>query len=148
MIKFLILWMRARSWYRAGSYQRIINSNDVWIASRYTPFWEDEWEGGDRPPWYRPFNILLHCWVKGDQGLLHDHPRWSVTIVLRGEAIEQTPWGEKTLKPGSFVFRSRKYIHKFIPAPGHECKTWTLFIVGRRNHPQNYYKISTFADFD
>jgi hypothetical protein len=65
-----------------------------------------------------------------------------VSICLRGKIIEHTPWGDKTLTPGSMVFRNRKYIHSFSVPNGYQGKTWTLFIVGRRNHSQNTYVIT------
>jgi hypothetical protein len=43
--------------------------------------------------------------------------------------------------PGSIVFRSRKAIHAFRVPRETRGKSWTLFIVGRRNHPQNQYLI-------
>lgn len=116
---------------------------------RYTPFWPDEWINSDgkhysRPPWYRPFNILLHRWCPSDElgEQMHDHPRWSVTLCLRGKMIEHTPWGDNVLTAGSIVVRSRKYIHAFSIPKGYSGKTWTLFIVGRRNHAQNTYVVT------
>jgi hypothetical protein len=38
--------------------------------------------------------------------------------------------------------RSRKYIHAFSIPEGYSGKTWTLFIVGRRNHRQNTYVVT------
>src|SRR3546814_6291073 len=78
------------------------------LLNRYQPFWQVEWIGKDgkhynRPPWWRPFNILLHEWVATNNEEMHDHPRWSVTVVLRGQLIEHTPWGSRTLTPGSIV---------------------------------------------
>lgn len=96
----------------------------------------------NRPPFWRPFNAFVHCWRpehKGEE--FHDHPRWSITICLKGSLIERTPWAEKTLTPGSVVIRSRKAIHAFRVPPETRGKTWTLFIVGRRNHRQNRYSI-------
>lgn len=118
------------------------------LLHRYQPFWSDEWIGSGgahfaRPPWWRPFNILLHQWVGTHNEEMHDHPRWSVTIVLRGMLIEHTPWGSRVLKPGSIVVRSRKYIHAFEFVPGAE--PWTLFIVGRRNHKQNGFIVKPFG---
>ncbi len=115
-------------------------------AKRIAPFWPDEWIDGDkrynRPPWWRPFNAFLHCWCPNHDGEeFHDHPRWSITICLAGQMIERTPWAERTLRPGSIVIRSRKAIHGFYVPPEYRGKTWTLFIVGRRNHPQNRYVI-------
>jgi hypothetical protein len=118
------------------------------LLHRYQPFWPDEWVGSQgahfaRPPWWRPFNILLHQWVGAHNEEMHDHPRWSVTVVLRGMIVEHTPWGSRVLKPGSIVVRSRKYIHAFEIVPGAE--PWTLFIVGRRNHKQNGFLVKPFG---
>ena len=115
-------------------------------ARRIEFLWYDEWIKGDkrynRPPWWRPFNAFLHCWNPEHDGeTFHDHPRWSITLCLAGQLIERTPWAERTLTPGSVVIRSRKAIHAFYVPPEHRGKTWTLFIVGRRNHPQNRYVI-------
>lgn len=96
----------------------------------------------NRPPLWRPFNAFLHCWrPRHDGEEMHDHPRWTVTVCLAGQLIEKTPWGERTLRPGSIVVRSRKAIHAFSVEPRFRGKTWTLFIVGRRNHRQNTYAI-------
>ena len=118
------------------------------LLHRYQPFWYDEFvtaagEHHMRPPWWRPFNILLHHWQGDHREEMHDHPRWSITIVLRGRLIEHTPWNSRTLTPGSIVLRSRKAIHAFEILPGDE--PWTLFIVGRRNHRQNGFIVKPFG---
>lgn len=132
--------------------------HDFW---RYAPFWPDEsvatkpspgaagqpgplgyhW---NRPPWWRPFNLLLHRWDPDKDAAepMHDHPRWSVTVCLRGKIIEQTPWGDRTLTPGSVVVRSRKAIHSLAVPEGYSGRSWTLFIVGRRNHAQNTFVVT------
>jgi hypothetical protein len=115
-------------------------------AIRVEFLWNDEWIQGDkrwnRPPWWRPFNAFLHCWKPEHNGeTFHDHPRWSITVCLAGQLIERTPWSERTLKPGSVVIRSRKAIHAFYVPPKYRGRTWTLFVVGRRNHRQNRYVI-------
>jgi hypothetical protein len=141
----LINWMVARQPHP----QRLMNSDhSAQIAERYRPFWEDEWthngKTNHRPPWWRPFNILLHRWIIGnDESGWHDHPRWSITILLKGRLIERTPWGDRALKPGSIVFRPRKAIHRFDKPDGEDA--WTLFIVGRRNHEQNAYTVTPFS---
>lgn len=96
----------------------------------------------NRPPWWRPFNAFLHCWRPQHDGEeFHDHPRWSITVVLRGTLIERTPWQTRLLKPGSIVIRSRKAIHAFQVPEYARGRTWTLFIVGRRNHRQTRFQI-------
>lgn len=128
------------------------------VAVRVMPFWHDEFVSGDwtratgervprrhhsRPPWWRPFNILLHCWFAHDDGdTMHDHPRWSITICLKGRLFERTPWGERVLTPGAVVLRGHKFIHGFRCLPVDSGRTWTLFIVGRRNRPQNTYVVT------
>lgn len=132
----------------------IVSDTKQFLFWRYEPFWRDESTKTDpktgrhyaRPPWWRPFGILLHQWCSTPNYLedFHDHPRWSVTICLRGKLIEHTPWGRRMLRPGSLVVRTRKFIHAFEIPAGYARRTWTLFIVGRRNHAQNVYRIKHF----
>jgi hypothetical protein len=123
------------------------------LFHRFEVLWPDEYrirmaEGTERMinkrPWWAPFNVLLHCWrpTPDAREAMHDHPRWSITVCLRGKIIEHTPWGSRTLTPGSVVFRSRKAIHAFEVPKGYSGKTWTLFIVGRRKHRQNTYQVN------
>lgn len=114
---------------------------------RFCPFWDDEWTSGERrfsrPPWWRPFNVLLHHWRpdKDAREPFHDHPRWSVTVVLKGRITEETPWSSRSLTPGCIVIRSRKAIHRFFVPEGFSGRTWTLFIVGRRDHRQTTFSV-------
>jgi hypothetical protein len=111
------------------------------------PFFKDEIQRGDGTiylpiPRWSPFNALLHHWRAHQDSSFHDHQRWSITIVLRGELTELTPWGEKRLKAGSIVLRSTRYIHGFRVRPEHSARTWTLFVVGRRRGVQNTYEVT------
>lgn len=145
LIAAFIDWNMARERHP----MRVVTHDDhKLLLHRYQPFWPDEWVNTDgkhydRPPFWRPFNILLHHWQGSHREAMHDHPRWSVTIVLRGSLIEHTPWSSRTLTPGSIVVRTRKAIHAFEIQPGAE--PWTLFIVGRRNHRQNGYTVKPFG---
>lgn len=132
---------------RADFYQRIVNSNNRVNARRYTilrpdEYWHEEAGLVNALPWYLPFNAFLHCWTDGDTGYLHDHPRWSITIVLKGGIVEQTATKDKWLSPGSFVFRSHRFVHRMIVPDMYKGKTWTLFIVGRRKYRQSYYTLN------
>lgn len=117
------------------------------LAMRYAPFFRDEVQTGSNSiyrklPIWTPCNALLHHWLThDDEGDMHDHPRWSITICLRGQITELTPWGEKVLRAGSIVFRGTGYIHGFRVLPEHSARTWTLFIVGRRKALQNTYSV-------
>lgn len=128
--------------------QRVVTFEGKFLFTRYQPLWFDEWVSGNnkhynRPPWWRPFNALLHNWCPEPDTRedYHDHPRWSITICLLGKMIEHTPWGDHVLTPGSIMIRSRKAIHAFSIPEGYSGKTWTLFIVGRRNYRQNSYVV-------
>jgi quercetin dioxygenase-like cupin family protein len=91
-----------------------------------------------------PANVFLHRWnpEPGTREGFHDHPRWSITICLKGRITEITPWGRQELRPGSVVIRSRKAIHAFEVGEDHKGETYTLFIVGRRKHRQNTYIVT------
>lgn len=147
IVRRAILWMVSRD----PAAQNVVDHADRVGMKRRAPFWPDEFtdrsgKHHNRPPWWRPFNILLHRWLAGDRDVekMHDHPRWSITIVLRGMLVEHTPWGKHILTPGSVVIRSRKFIHSLEVPPGHRGKTWTLFVVGRRNHLQSYFTIEGY----
>ena len=123
----------------------MINQHNKINAHRFHFLWPDEFwdkEFGlvNAMPWYRPFNALLHRWVAGDIGAMHDHPRWSITIVLKGCLVEETPTKEKWLTPGCIVFRTHKFVHRIYVPDNYRGDTYTLFIVGKRKWRQHYYK--------
>ena len=131
--------------------QWICNAEWQNTFKRFAFLWPDEWVGKkghvyEKLPWYRPFNLLLHCWRPplGVEEEMHDHPRWSITVMLLGEMTEKTPWGSRLLKPGAVVFRGRKSIHAIDIAPEFRGKTWSLFIVGPRRWDQRWYKVRSF----
>jgi hypothetical protein len=145
---FILLAIR-----RAGMPARVVTFGGDLLFFRYQFLWPDEylWGRSDGTkvmayalPWWRPFNAFVHRWcpVPDLRESIHDHPRWSITVCLRGRIIERTPWGERLLTPGSVVFRSHKAIHSFEVPAGYRGKTWTLFIVGRRKHRQNVYQVA------
>lgn len=146
----LIAWAQRRDPFPL---RMVTHEDHRLLLNRYCPLWPDEHHYCDmsgslvrvcRPPWWRPFNIFLHKWQAAHRDEMHDHPRWSVTICLKGSLIEHTPWGSRKLTPGSIVVRSRKAIHAFeLPDEGEE--TWTMFIVGRRNHRQNGFLVMPFG---
>ena len=127
---------------------RVVTFDNKPLFRRYAPFRRDErWSEVSeqwlhRLPWWFPINAFVHRWTNSEGADFHDHPRWSITICLRGQIIERTPWSERVLRPGSITIRSRKFIHAFELPDGARGKTWTLFIVGRRKHEQNSYIIT------
>jgi hypothetical protein len=87
------------------------------------------------------FNVFLHEFRSSDEDRsLHDHPWWSISILLSGSYLEHVPtnydkWVEENnreisiiKRDSSFpVYRSVKSIHRIeIITP----TVWTLFITG------------------
>jgi hypothetical protein len=137
--------------------QRVVTFDGKFLFNRYEFLRLDEWPDHlwdkcrekypSRPnklPWWLPFNAFVHCWEPepGTREGFHDHPRWSVTVCLKGRITEVTPWGRRELRPGSVVIRSRKAIHAFEVPVEHAGAAWTLFVVGRRKHRQNTYVVT------
>lgn len=81
-------------------------------------------------PRNRYFNIYLHKFYSSDEDrALHDHPWWSCSFLLKGEAkehqfnkVRNIPW----LFP---VFRTAKFAHRIEITQG---PVTTLFITGPR----------------
>lgn len=80
-------------------------------------------------PRNRFFNIYLHHMLRPDRDVLHDHPWWNLSIVLKGGYIETTPTSKVARLPGSIVFRFAKALHSLAPL-GDGC--WSLFFTGPR----------------
>lgn len=86
-------------------------------------------------PRNRLCNVYLHCFVGSDKREeLHDHPWWSVSVLLRGGMIEVMPapvtrgwqyW--KRIKRWWPVVRGPKHAHRIIVDV---TPTWTIFITG------------------
>ena len=79
-------------------------------------------------PKNRWFNIYLHHFLNSDVDVaLHDHPWWSLGIILKGKYKEITPNGEAILKPFQPKLRSPAYYHRVELIDG---PVWTIFITG------------------
>jgi hypothetical protein len=78
------------------------------------------------------FNVYLHKVLKSDDPIYHDHPWWSLGIILRGSYYEHTPAGygqdnKEVFPPGKVKFRNGEYLHWLEVKDG---PVWTLFITG------------------
>ena len=74
------------------------------------------------------FNIYLHKIMSNDDDrALHDHPWWSISILLRGKLREVLK--NRTRTPRRFIplIRSAKLAHRLEIVDG---PVWTLFITG------------------
>lgn len=81
-------------------------------------------------PRNRFFNIYLHRFHRSDDDrAMHDHPWWSISLLLSGACVEHDLNGFKAIKPGQIRIRSAEYRHR-IELVGTEV--WTLFLTGPR----------------
>jgi hypothetical protein len=77
-----------------------------------------------------PFNVFIHQFMSSDEPILHDHPWWFFTIILKGGYWEHLRDGSRVWRrPGSFRFNRGTFHWIEIPESG---KTWSLFIRGRK----------------
>lgn len=92
--------------------------------------------------WYliprnRFFNIYLHKIIRDDDDrALHDHPWWSVSVLLKGRLMELLK--ERVRFPKRFlpVIRSAELAHRLVVLDG---PVWTLFITGPRIREWGFY---------
>lgn len=81
--------------------------------------------------WYliprnRLFNIYAHRFIGSDAPTPHDHPWFSLGLILDGDYLEHTPKGTTHKRTGNISIRSPSYLHWIeIDQPVH-----TLFITG------------------
>lgn len=81
-------------------------------------------------PRNRFLNVYLHKFQRSDDDrALHDHPWWSVSILLRGSYREHFKDGSKLRLPVSVFGRRAVTAHRIEVVDG---PVWTLFITGPR----------------
>lgn len=75
-------------------------------------------------------NVYLHQFLRPDDDrAMHDHPWWSLSLMLDGACVEHDMNGCRAIHPGQIRLRSARYRHR-IETVGSPC--WTLFITGPR----------------
>jgi hypothetical protein len=83
------------------------------------------------------FNIYLHNVMRSDDDrALHDHPAWSVSLMLSGRLAEiyrpdhrKPKEKSRAIAAGDVIFRSARFSHRLIVIPG-TLGAVTLFISG------------------
>lgn len=96
--------------FRIGSIPKIDPSiyPEVWMTAR--PFWPQNW-------W---FNLRMHMWCKYSTKKyhtivgcrFHNHPWWSVGILLKGRMLELFPDGsQRELRKFRPYFRNTSFVH-------------------------------------
>ena len=59
------------------------------------------------------FNVYLHEFLRSDDDrALHDHPWWSLSIMVRGFLLEQHAKGRRSIKNGAITFRRAAFSHR------------------------------------
>ena len=77
------------------------------------------------------FNAYIHFFNGPDPDEdLHDHPWWSLSILLRGELIEITPEHPKGRKAPRICLRPPNAAHSIIKGSWKTKRPVTLFITG------------------
>lgn len=106
------------------------------IASRRTPIHIGGRENPYMIRWHllprNPvFNVYLHEFRRSDDDrATHDHPWWSLSVILAGRYVEHDNAGWRLCTAGRVRLRSAKYAHRIDLIDGQPC--WTLFITGPR----------------
>ena len=84
------------------------------------------------------FNIYVHKFLRDDDDrAMHDHPWWSLSVLLHGSYVEQTTTGRITYGFGAVIIRQAEYTHRIELPKGKPC--WTLFITGKRVREWGFY---------
>ncbi len=127
---------------------------------------------GDKPyllRWYiiprnRFFNIYLHKFLRSDEDrAMHDHPWWSVGMILEGSYLEYMPLYPASFRAGSDrrtiavtrkafrpVLRGPRHIHRvklFTGTFGEPRPVWTIFITGPRLREWGFWCPAGFRDW-
>lgn len=79
-----------------------------------------------------PFRLRVHRFHRSDDDRAkHDHPWWSVSVALEGEAVDRRQDDRaRAIRPGTVFVRSPAYAHWIEVPEGREALT--LFLTGPR----------------
>lgn len=88
-------------------------------------------------PRNRWFNVYLHRFEGSDTDrALHDHPWWSLSVLLRGELTEVLPVGSRKILPFWPYLRAPEATHRMLLDSD---SAWTLFITGPKQRAWGFY---------
>lgn len=83
------------------------------------------------------FNIYLHKFLRSDEDrALHDHPWWSISILIKGSISEVNSNGHMRIRKFWPVFRSAEYTHRIVLESEY---AWTIFITGRKTNEWGFH---------
>lgn len=124
--RFLAAWLYERLALGAAT----ARAPDLIVGSRERPYLMRWWLIPRNPV----FNVYLHLFLRSDDDrALHDHPWWSVSLMLRGTLREHTidaggVHRRRLIHAGNVRVRSSRFAHRLeliTPQPA-----WTIFITG------------------
>lgn len=126
------LWARTVAWLCRRLLERFASrrSPDFIVGTWLDPYLRRWW----LIPRNRLLNVYLHCFLRSDDDrALHDHPWWSLSLVLKGRYLEHTIEAGgvnrvRECRAGSWRLRSASFAHRLELHAGERC--WTLFITG------------------
>jgi hypothetical protein len=107
--------------------------------------------GGPRlgtQPWYKRFNLYLHCFFTSDDPVPHNHPWAGWSLILRGA------YWEHRLEGG--LLRGRLFSSGHINRLGCDTfhyvnlcseRVWTLFVAGPRKTSWGFMTSDGFVDW-
>ena len=94
-------------------------------------------------PRNRFFNVYFHRFFGSDAPTPHDHPWFSVGLILQGNYLEHTPSGDFVRVSGDIVFRAASSLHWIeIDKP-----VYTLFVTGPMVRVWGFQCKSKWVDF-
>lgn len=106
---------------------RWVRSPALIIGDRRSPYMT-RWHLIPRNRW---LNIYLHKIEQDDERVLHDHPWWNMSILLRGAYLERGADGLiKRRRVGSVVIRHPEQLHYLAIDRSRGPLCWSLFITG------------------
>ncbi len=129
LILFLLFWINLT---------RVFAGPHFYIGGRQNPYIRRWWI----IPRNSLFNIYFHEILRDDDDrALHDHPWWSISILLKGSLAESDEDGYHSYDRWKIRIRSAQYAHRLIlpywrwyslPDDPIKQPAYTLFITGPR----------------
>ena len=99
-------------------------------------------------PKNRFLNVYLHRFKNPDASPhTHDHPWWSITLVLKGWYVEEQHCGyKKRIRLFFLRFRPATLAHRVADVSPEGC--WTLFVTGRKRRDWGFWVGETWVSHE
>lgn len=104
--------------------------------------------GGPRlgpQPWWRRWNLYLHCFFTSDEPTPHNHPWGGYSLILRGSYWEyRLPGRGKRFRPGDVNYIAPDTFHYVTLLTD---RVWTLFLSGPRTQDWGFMTDHGYVDW-